>query len=336
MTSTLPPLIQAISGSVGSATANAVTYPLDLVATRLQTTSSRKLRGFSGVARALRSILRAEGWSGLFDGLETDTIAQLLSNFLYFYFYSFLRTLLVHRKARRMPTTKAKPILLSVPEELGIGFVAGLASRAISTPLSIITVHLQTATEGSDEDGQMDAEKDDASEGAGRKPITPISVVKKIYVEQGPGGFWSGFTVTIPLSLSPALTLFLFQIFRRMVARGRLDKASSTGPTPQEAFLGAAFSNTIGTVLLYPLMLAKTRLQVHRREAQENKSQTEPESMWTVWKKAYGREGWTGMYQGLEAQILKGFVSQGVTMMVKQRMEMLIVALYVHQLRRRT
>ena len=45
MTSTLPPLVQAFSGAVGSASANAIVYPLDLVATRLQTTSSKKLRG---------------------------------------------------------------------------------------------------------------------------------------------------------------------------------------------------------------------------------------------------------------------------------------------------
>lgn len=67
-------------------------------------------------------------------------------------------------------------------------------------------------------------------------------------------------------------------------------------------------------------MLAKTRLQVHRKEAQENDpTGRTSESMLTVWKKAYKRERWTGVYQGLEAQILKGFVSQGVTMMVKQR-----------------
>lgn len=47
MTSTLPPLVQAFSGAMGSATANAVSYPLDVVTTRLQTTKSKKLRGFS-------------------------------------------------------------------------------------------------------------------------------------------------------------------------------------------------------------------------------------------------------------------------------------------------
>ena len=103
-----------------------------------------------------------------------------------------------------------------------------------------------------------------------------------------------------------------------MVARGKRGSAKTMDPTPQEAFFGAAFSNSIATAILYPLMLAKTRLQVHRREASESGA-VESESMLSVWRKAYGQEGWVGIYQGLEAQILKGFVSQGVTMMVKQR-----------------
>ncbi|TCD66263.1 hypothetical protein EIP91_001592 [Steccherinum ochraceum] len=331
MTSTLPPLVQAVSGSIGSATANAVSYPLDLVATRLQTTSSR----FRGIVRALRHIIRSEGWSGMFDGLETDTIAQLLSNFLYFYFYSFLRSVLVRRKTRSSipaPKTKAKPVLLSVVEELGIGFIAGVASRAISTPLSVVTVRLQTATEGDDDEGEMNAEKGEASEQT-KEITTPVTVMRKIYSEEGLTGFWRGFTTTIPLSMNPALTLFLFQLFRRVIARGKSDKAAAQGPTTHEAFFGAAFSNAIATVILYPLMLAKTRLQVHRKEASEKDVPTS-ENMLTVWNKAYRREGWAGVYQGLEAQILKGFVSQGVTMMVKQRMEMLIVSLYLRHLRR--
>jgi len=82
MTSTLPPLVQAVSGAVGSATANAVSYPLDLVATRLQTTTSSRLKGFRGVVEALRHILRTEGWGGLYDGLGTDTAATIISKYL--------------------------------------------------------------------------------------------------------------------------------------------------------------------------------------------------------------------------------------------------------------
>lgn len=45
MASTLPPLVQAVSGAIGSASANALVYPLDLVTTRLQLTRSKKIRG---------------------------------------------------------------------------------------------------------------------------------------------------------------------------------------------------------------------------------------------------------------------------------------------------
>lgn len=47
MTSTLPPLVQAFSGALGSAASNASAYPLDLVCTRLQTSNSRKRQGAS-------------------------------------------------------------------------------------------------------------------------------------------------------------------------------------------------------------------------------------------------------------------------------------------------
>lgn len=72
-------------------------------------------------------------------------------------------------------------------------------------------------------------------------------------------------------------------------------------------------------------MLAKTRLQVHRKRAKEaadkgSKELTEDEpSILTIWEDAIKKDGAHGLYQGLEAQLLKGFVSQGVTMMVKQR-----------------
>jgi len=42
MSSTLPPLVQACSGALASATANTVSYPFDLVATKVQTSRSKQ------------------------------------------------------------------------------------------------------------------------------------------------------------------------------------------------------------------------------------------------------------------------------------------------------
>ncbi|KAJ3483358.1 hypothetical protein NLI96_g6364 [Meripilus lineatus] len=314
MTSTLPPLVQAFSGAIGSATANTLSYPLDLIATRLQTTSSRKLRGFRGIVLTLKHILQTEGWHGLYDGLGTDTLATLLSNFLYFYFYSFLRTLFARRRiGTRTGMKNTKPVLLSMPEEIGIGFLAGVASRAITTPLSVVTVRLQTATEDDNEDDEFREEERNPELAV--STVSTLQVIHDIYLEDGIKGLWRGFSTAVPLSLSPAITLFLFQIYRRLTTRGNHTPLAT--PSPRSAFLGAAFSNTIATILLYPLILAKTRLQVHRQHAR-NGEDRDP-GPYLIWKRIIAARGWRGFYQGLEAQILKGFVNQGVAMMVKQR-----------------
>lgn len=70
-------------------------------------------------------------------------------------------------------------------QELALGFIAGVASRAISTPLNIVTLRLQTESDQADYDDDEDTvEKSE--------PITIISVVKRIYGEQGIAGFWRG------------------------------------------------------------------------------------------------------------------------------------------------
>jgi solute carrier family 25 (peroxisomal adenine nucleotide transporter), member 17 len=87
--------------------------------------------------------------------------------------------------------------------------------------------------------------------------------------------------------------------------------------------LGAAFSNTAATSLLYPLILAKTRLQVHKKRSKQDANPTsrkeKAENMINIWGEIIRKEGVRGLYQGLEAQVTKGFVSEGVKMMVKQR-----------------
>ena len=38
-----------------------------------------------------------------------------------------------------------------------------------------------------------------------------------------------------------------------------------------------------------------------------------------IWTTALQNEGLKGLYQGLEAQVVKGIISQGVTLMIKTR-----------------
>ncbi|EIW79732.1 mitochondrial carrier [Coniophora puteana RWD-64-598 SS2] len=157
MTSTLPPFVQASSGALGAASANTLSYPLDVITTRVQT----------GQYKSLQQVLAKHGFASLYDGIGSDSWATLLSSGLYYYAYSYLRSLYTRRKPRGA--------MLSVPQELAIGYLAGIASRAITTPLNCVTVRLQTARDG------------DKDEGSSTSGFT--DTVKQMYEESGFSGF---------------------------------------------------------------------------------------------------------------------------------------------------
>ncbi|KZT41871.1 mitochondrial carrier [Sistotremastrum suecicum HHB10207 ss-3] len=308
MTSTLPPLIQAFSGAIGSATANATSYPLDLASTRLQIVRAKdRPQGLQGAIHILSVVFRKRGWSGLYDGLVSDTGSTLLSNFCYFYIYSALRFLLLRRKQRTKGLSS-----LSVPEELAVGFFAGAGSRAVSSPLSLITVRLQSEKEKDAEDPESSGNGEDAE-------ATVIGVARAIYTEEGLTGFWKGFRTNLVLCLNPSVTLCFYQLLSRITLRDK----SRKNPGALQAFSVAALSNAFAVTLLFPIILAKTRLQA---------SSGSVDSL-QIWRDALQRDGIHGLFQGWQTQVSKGFLSQGLTMMVKQRIERAIVQIYQHSSR---
>jgi hypothetical protein len=87
--------------------------------------------------------------------------------------YSFLRALIVRGNG------KSKAAMLSLPQELAIGYLSGIVSRSITTPLNLITVRLQTARVSDDSPAQ-----------GGTSRFTAI--FRQILVEEGLSGFWKG------------------------------------------------------------------------------------------------------------------------------------------------
>lgn len=317
MTSTLPPRIQAASGAVGATLANAITYPLDLVVTRIQLSNRTKLYpGDVATAKHIISrTLKKQGVSGLYSGLESDSIANMTSNFIYFYIYSYLRATLIRRRDNS-PGDKAQlAAMLSVPEELLIGFLSGVASKGLTTPLSVITVQLQS--EDDDEVPPDSHRKNDLS--SHPTPSNAVMrVVYRIYSDSGLGGFWKGMSTTVILSANPALTMLFLQAFRRIFLHGK----DRERPTGAQGFLGGALSNTLALLLLYPLVLSKTKLQSY------SKNGGKKPTLLSIIQDTLNQHGLAAMYQGLLTQLLKGFFNQGVTIMVKQRIEKGVVQLY--------
>jgi hypothetical protein len=144
-----------------------------------------------------------------------------------------------------------------------------------------------------------------------------------------------------------------------------IPRSQRDNPGSQLTFLIAATSKAIATAITYPVSLAKSRAQV--QTPAQNKSAEVYEKRDTpipiqldhdrlhetrtrrkvtdVLKKAfrllaaqyaifvslrkiYQTEGVGGLYSGLEAEVLKGFLSHGLTMVMKDRVHVGVIQLY--------
>jgi len=92
----LPALGHAASGAAGTVVSTAVTYPLDLVNTRIKVQRQLRLEGaigpgdtYAGIADAFRAIYAREGGvCALFAGLGADVAKSAADSFLFFLFYT--------------------------------------------------------------------------------------------------------------------------------------------------------------------------------------------------------------------------------------------------------
>lgn len=126
-----------------------------------------------GLIETILAIYKNEGgFHGLYAGLGADTLATVLSSFLYFYCYTALRN--VQETFNKSMGKKAQ---LNVAQELFLGAEAALISRFFTTPVSNVTTRLQTAG------------KDD------KKGF--VETMHDIHREKGITGFWSGIYILV-------------------------------------------------------------------------------------------------------------------------------------------
>jgi hypothetical protein len=262
---------------------------------------------------ALRKIPAAEGGvAALYRGAAHDAAKTVLDAFLFFLAYSALRARLTGSGAaggeRRRPT---------VAQELVAGMAAGAAARLVTTPVGNVVTHMQTAT------------------GKGAAPPNAAEIARRIYRDRGVGGFWAGYGATLVLTLNPALTF----VFHELLLRALVRREKRDRPGPRITFGVAALSKAVASSITYPFQLAKARAQVLTDPTEEGGSATKSSrkgtrratTPWAVFgmvAQIAREEGFLALYRGLEGEVLKGFFSHGLTMLLKERIHGVVVRLY--------
>lgn len=185
----LPPWGLALAGSAGALVANSLVYPLDIVKTRLQTQVKRsatdtyavdpKIVHYEGTIHAIQHIMQEEGLSGLFQGITGNLVGVVSTNFAYFYWYSFVRSMYLERIAKN-----SKP---GTAAELAMGAVAGALAQIFTIPISVVTTRQQT------------------QRGSERKGIA-ATTREIIDGPEGVAGLWRGIKASMVLVVNPSIT----------------------------------------------------------------------------------------------------------------------------------
>ena len=268
------------------------------------------------------------GLPGLYTGVIQDTSKTIVDSFLFFLTYNFLRQ---SRLRSRISSSQHLPVL----DELSVGFFAGAFSKLLTTPIANIVTRKQTSSMLSAHSASRET----------AQPTTVNSITREIYAEKGLQGFWSGYSASLVLTLNPSLTFFLYETFKGML----LPRSQRTNPPPSATFLLAAISKAIASTITYPFSLAKARAQT----SSETVSNTDQEIKESIEKASDGNtsgmrparkaarktvfstiiqiaqtEGIGALYEGLGGEVLKGFFSHGITMIIKEAVHRLIIQLY--------
>lgn len=179
-----------------------------------------------GLLATIKSIYDNEGGlKGLYAGLGSDTLATVLSSFIYFYCYTSLRNV-----QEKLNTRIGHSSQLNVAQELFLGAEAALISRLFTTPVSNITTRIQNGGQGFRRTAQT------------------------ILKEKGVSGLWTGYRASIVLVSNPSITYFVFEKLKSIAMRRKSSLSSL------EVFLFSALAKSIATMITYPFIFMRARM----------------------------------------------------------------------------
>lgn len=312
----LDALGHAVSGSIGTGISTAAVFPLDLIVTRLkaQRQADSSHHRYHGVVDGLKAIASREGGiAALYNGLGPDVGKSVVDSFLFFGFYTYLRKKITNP---------------SVAQELSMGALAGAFSRVVTTPISNVVTRMQMKSEAA----------------------SLSQVFAEIRNESSFLGLWSGYSATLILTTNPSITFF---VNRRLAKRILPALNSEDVPVAWVAFCLAAFSKSTATALTYPFQTGRTRLQMRNETDQDNQEATREKAreakrqgqspgslaariVAVLDKTVIGlivrivkKEGLRALYVGLQGELLKGFLSHGLTMVTKGLLHRLVIRLWI-------
>uniref|UniRef100_A0A7S2D704 Uncharacterized protein n=1 Tax=Octactis speculum TaxID=3111310 RepID=A0A7S2D704_9STRA len=308
-------VVDAAAGALGGLVSTVMIYPLDVVKTRLQASSSSGNLSqiveedetgedtiFPSFVDTVRDLVRRDGVVGLYAGLAPSAIKSSLTTYVFYFCYSSLRRTFRHIERSSGPSA-------AVLVNLAHGTIAGAMTQVVVMPLDMIIARLQT----SDEESR-----------------SFIGAVKGIYREGGLVNFWSSLAPGLLICINPGMTQTIQDRIRGYRGKRRHEL------TAAESLWMGLVSKAIASVVTYPLSRAKTQMQTLRApvgKAQSGESGSRESAVQSRGLLSYlaaicRKEGVAGLFRGLWPDLVKKALGEAILTAVRDKVGVLLALVW--------
>ena len=310
-------VVEAVSGAAGALCALLATYPLITLNAR-QHVARRTRDGTAPEARVAPVNVRS-----LFDGIEPAIVGTVASQAVYNYWYSRLT------RARRARTGGDAVEGVS---SLAIASAAGVMNVLMTLPIWTIVTKMQAEVrmkkgEGEGEsreaaDGERASARDAAvdaaiarAKGSGKRRRRGFfQVAREVVRESGVSGLWQGLTPSLVMVANPALQYAFYE----SAARWRMQNSRRRNLTAGEIFVLGAAAKFGATILTYPLLVVKTRLQVISKDMADDRMRYRGAAH--AIRSMAAEEGLGVFYKGIETKLAQTMLAAALMFTVKEKL----------------
>ncbi|KAJ8764043.1 hypothetical protein K2173_004934 [Erythroxylum novogranatense] len=316
-------LINGLAGAGGGIIAQLITYPLQTVNTRQQTERDlKKEKRKLGTIEQMCQVVKHEGWERLYGGLMPSLAGTAASQGVYYYFYQIFRD-----KSEAIALERMKKGMgdgtVGMFSSLVVAAMAGCVNVLLTNPIWVVVTRMQTHTKISKKSCPSQALSivpvEAVVESIEPPPYGTSHVIQEVYDEAGIRGFWKGVLPTLIMVSNPSIQFMLYETMMKKLKKHRaLHKSRNTGVTALEIFLLGAMAKLGATVLTYPLLVVKARLQA-KQHTTGDKRHNYKGTLDAILKMIH-YEGFRGFYKGMRTKIVQSVLAAAVLFMVKEEL----------------
>uniref|UniRef100_A0A7S0UVS8 Uncharacterized protein n=1 Tax=Polytomella parva TaxID=51329 RepID=A0A7S0UVS8_9CHLO len=338
--------IDSIGGAVGASISLAATYPLLIVSTwqALEHPSesnqddelARRYKFLPSPFKELCMQIEERGIKSLFIGLKPSIIGTAVSQAVYFYIYSSLRDVVVSRKraalgSHAVPSGDRRSESIGVFSSMAVALLAGCGNVLATTPMWVIVTQMQAEqrvtgmASRSQSSNALYARGNSTGSLPSLRCRSALEVISDVYSECGFRGFWKGVSPSLVMVSNPTLQYIMYEW---LIGRLRKSRAAASGGapgnirlTPRDAFLMTAAAKLGATLVTYPMLLIKSRMQAENSATHHDQRYN---GVLDAVIRIIRQEGLSGLYKGIRLKLLQTVLAAALLMAIKEEVYTLV------------